>query len=155
MFKKLLIISILIGSCFLLPLSLLAEQKSCDQILKECKNEERQEFFECLYEYCEKKACKEAQVVMGDPKYEVIHKLPTLHDDWLICMVSSQLSQQVPEFDEVIKEEDTDFLQSGLKTSSVVRITRLAVVNKIVLLGSIGNIGAERLVSIKKNYQNG
>lgn len=80
----------------------------------------------------------------------VIRKLPTLHDDWLICMISSQLSQQVPEIDEVIKEEDTDFLQSGLKTSSIIRITRLAVVNKSVLLGSIGNIGTERLVSIKK-----
>lgn len=80
----------------------------------------------------------------------VIRKLPTLHDDWLICMVSSQLSQQVPEFDEVIKDEDADFLQSGLKTTSIIRIARLAVVNKSVLLGSIGNIGAERLVSIKK-----
>ena len=49
-----------------------------------------------------------------------------------------------------IKEEDTDFLQSGLKTSSIIRIGRLAVVNKNVLLGSIGNIGLERLASIKK-----
>ncbi|MBU4320496.1 MAG: type II toxin-antitoxin system PemK/MazF family toxin [Thermodesulfovibrionales bacterium] len=81
----------------------------------------------------------------------VIRKLPSFHDDWLICMISSQLSQEVPKFDEVIKEEDTDFLQSGLKTSSVIRITRLAVVNKNVLLGSIGNIGPERLASIKKN----
>ncbi len=64
-------------------------------------------------------------------------------------MVSSQLSQQVPEFDEVIKEEDTDFLQSGLKTTSIIRITRLAVVNKSVLLSSIGNIEIERLLSIK------
>ncbi len=80
----------------------------------------------------------------------VIRKLPSLHDDWLICMISSQLSQQVPEFDVVIKEEDADFLQSGLKTSSVIRITRLAVINKNVLLGFIGSIGAERLVSIKK-----
>ena len=64
-------------------------------------------------------------------------------------MVSSQLSQQVPEFDEVIKAEDTDFLQSGLKTTSIIRITRLAVVNKSVLLSSIGNIGIERLLSIK------
>lgn len=80
----------------------------------------------------------------------VIRKLPILHDDWLICMVSSQLYQKVPEFDEIIKNEDADFLQSGLKTTSIIRIARLAVVNKSVLLGSIGNIGAERLVSIKR-----
>jgi len=80
----------------------------------------------------------------------VIRKLPNLHDDWLICMISSQLSQQIPEFDEIIKEEDSDFLQSGLKTSSIIRITRVAVVNKSVLLGSIGNIGVARLEAIKK-----
>lgn len=57
-------------------------------------------------------------------------------------MISSQLSQQIPEF--------ADFGQSGLKASSVIRISRLAVVNKNVLLGSIGNIGLERLISIKK-----
>ena len=38
----------------------------------------------------------------------VIRKLPSLHDDWLICMISSQLSQELPKFDEVIKEEDTE-----------------------------------------------
>lgn len=80
----------------------------------------------------------------------VLRKLPTLHDDWLVCMVSTQLSQQVPAFDEVIKDEDTDFLQSGLKTAGIIRIARLAVVNKSVLLGSIGNIGAEHFVSIRK-----
>ncbi len=64
-------------------------------------------------------------------------------------MISSQLSQQISEFDEVINEEDTDFKQSGLKTSSVIRISRLAVVNRNVLLGSIGNIGSERLNLIK------
>ncbi len=64
-------------------------------------------------------------------------------------MISSQLSQQVAEFDEVINEEDTDFEQSGLKISSVIRISRLAVVDRNVLLGSIGNIGTERLSLIK------
>jgi len=67
----------------------------------------------------------------------VIRRLPGIHDDWLICMISSQLSQQIPGFDEVIKEEDADFEQSGLKTSSVVRISRLAVVNRNILLGSM------------------
>lgn len=80
----------------------------------------------------------------------VIRKIPGSYGDWLICMISSQLSQQIPEFDEIIKEKAADFEQSGLKTSSVIRISRLAVVNKNDLLGSIGNIGLERLISIKK-----
>lgn len=79
----------------------------------------------------------------------VLRKLPGPYDDWLICMISSQLSQQISEFDEVINKEGADFEQSGLKTSSVIRISRLAVVNKNVFLGSIGNIGTERLNLIK------
>lgn len=60
----------------------------------------------------------------------VIRGLPGAYGDWLICMISSNLSQQIPDFDEVIKEDAADFGQSGLKTSSVIRIGRLAVVNK-------------------------
>jgi len=64
-------------------------------------------------------------------------------------MISSQLSQHIPGFDAIIKEEDADFGQSGLKISSVVRISRLAVVEKSTLLGSIGGISADRLNVIK------
>ena len=81
----------------------------------------------------------------------VIRELPGSYGDWLICMVSSQLTQQIPDFDEVIKEEDPDFGRSGLKTSSVVRVGRLAVVNGKFLLGSIGDIAPVRLMSIRKN----
>lgn len=79
----------------------------------------------------------------------VLRKLPGPYDDWLICMISTQLSQQIADFDEIINEKDTDFEQSGLKTSSVIRISRLAVVNRNILLGSIGTVGNKRLEAIK------
>ena len=79
----------------------------------------------------------------------VIRKLPGPHNDWLISMISSQLSQQVSGFDEIITKQDRDFERSGLKASSVIRISRLAVVNKDALVGSIGNIDFERLNLIK------
>ncbi|MBM2839347.1 MAG: transcriptional modulator of MazE/toxin, MazF, partial [Deltaproteobacteria bacterium] len=79
----------------------------------------------------------------------VLRKTPSPYDDWLICMVSSQLAQELPEFDIVLYENDSDFEQSGLKISSVIRISRLAVVSKDILLGSIGSISDERLNLIK------
>lgn len=79
----------------------------------------------------------------------VLRKLPGAHDDWLICMISSQLSQEIPGFDEIIYKNDLDFDISGLKTSSVIRITRLAVVNKDILLGTMGNVSDNRLTLIK------
>ena len=80
----------------------------------------------------------------------VIRKVVGPHEDWLICMISSQLSQKIEGFDEVLSKEDGDFRQSGLKQASVIRIGRLAVVQNMILLGSIGEINAERLERIKK-----
>jgi mRNA interferase MazF len=80
----------------------------------------------------------------------VIRKVTGLHEDWLICMISSQLSQGKEGFDEFLSEEDRDFRQSGLKQASVIRIGRLAVVQKAILLGAIGEINPERLGGIKQ-----
>lgn len=79
----------------------------------------------------------------------VIREIPGLHEDWLICMISSQLSRKVDGFDEVISEDDGDFVSSGLKQISLIRIGRLAVVEKTILLGAIGEISPARLDRIK------
>jgi mRNA interferase MazF len=52
----------------------------------------------------------------------MIRKVPGQHNDWLICMISSQLSQEVAGFDEVISEKDTDFVKSGLKQTSLIAL---------------------------------
>ena len=80
----------------------------------------------------------------------VIRNLPGPHSDWLICMISSQLSQEVQGFDEIISEQDDDFILSGLKQTSLIRIGRLAVVDQKILIGAIGEIDATRLERIKK-----
>ncbi len=79
----------------------------------------------------------------------VIRKVPGPHGDWLICMISSQLSQEVANFDELISEKDDDFISSGLKQASLIRIARLAVVETNILLGAIGEISTDRLRRIK------
>lgn len=66
-------------------------------------------------------------------------------DDWLVCMVSSRLRQAKPNLDEIVAPEDADFARSGLKAASVVRLTRLAVVDGALLVGGIGEIDGERL----------
>jgi len=84
----------------------------------------------------------------------VLRKLPGRYDDWLICMISSQLTQTVPGFDEVVSFTDPDFAVSGLKTESTIRISRLAVVDKFILCGAIGTIAPERLSRIKTGLAN-
>ena len=79
----------------------------------------------------------------------LLGKLPGEHGDWLICMISSQVRHYVPEFDEIVREEDLDFANSGLKVTSVIRIGRLAVVEADILLGAAGDIATDRLQRIK------
>lgn len=79
----------------------------------------------------------------------ILRRLPGPYNDWLICMVSSQLQQQVPEFDEAISENDFDYKTSGLKMPSIIRIGRLAIVEQTILLGAIGEINPDRLKRIR------
>jgi hypothetical protein len=50
-------------------------------------------------------------------------------------MISSQLNQEIPGFDEIVTSDDLDFNDSGLKLPSLIRIGRLAVVNSDILVG--------------------
>jgi mRNA interferase MazF len=61
-------------------------------------------------------------------------------------MISSNLDQNVPDFDEVIIPNDVDFKDSGLKVPSLIRIGRLAVVDAGILIGKLGQIDTQRLL---------
>lgn len=108
---------------------------------------------------------KEGQIVLfrfpqtnwGEGKLRpalVIRKIPGEYDDWLICMISSRLYQQQAGFDEIIGPKDSDFKDSGLKTESIIRIFRLAVVEKEILIGKLGQISQQRLNRIKEKLSN-
>jgi len=79
----------------------------------------------------------------------VLRSVPGTHHDWLICMVSTQLHQQIPDLDEVVHDTDSDFPQTGLKATSLVRVTRIAVVSANLLRGAIGIIAPDRLERIR------
>lgn len=53
----------------------------------------------------------------------VLRQCSRQYEDWLICMISSQLVQYTLGIDEVIAEDDADFKESGLKKTSVIRLT--------------------------------
>jgi mRNA interferase MazF len=54
-------------------------------------------------------------------------------DDWLVCVVSSQLQQAEAGFDEILTPADADFAATGLKAPSVLRLSRLAVLDGSLL----------------------
>jgi mRNA interferase MazF len=79
----------------------------------------------------------------------IIRALPGPQEDWLLCMVSSQLRHEIPEMDEVVCDTDPDFRQTGLRMTSLIRVTRLAVVSGGELEGAIGQLTEERLRRIR------
>jgi len=79
----------------------------------------------------------------------IVRKLPGDYDDWLVCMVSSQLDQAIEGLDETLAETDDDFLATGLKAPSVIRVSRVAVCHGSSLLGAIGRLSGTRLDRIR------
>ena len=78
----------------------------------------------------------------------ILRKLTGERDDWLLCMITSLKPERERELTEKITKDGEDFKSSGLKTDSLIRIDRLAIVNRSILLGKIGAISEKRLEHI-------
>ena len=82
----------------------------------------------------------------GRGKYRpavVLRRMPGF-GDLLVCGVSTQLRQQVVDFDEIIEPSHADFKMSGLKAPSLIRLGFLAVLPVSSFLGTIGSISGQR-----------
>jgi mRNA interferase MazF len=82
----------------------------------------------------------------GRGKYRpaiVLRRMPGF-GDLLVCGISTQLRQQVADFDEIIEPSHTDFKTSGLKAPSLIRLGFLAVLPASSFLGTIGSISGQR-----------
>ncbi len=71
--------------------------------------------------------------------------------DALICGISTQLQQEVAGFDEIISGQDADFVNSGLRTDSLVRLGFLTVVPHSKIAGSLGSISVTRHKRLLQN----
>ena len=70
--------------------------------------------------------------------------------DFLVVGVSSQLRQEVADFDEVVRLTDSDFKSSGLKVESLIRLGLLTVIPSSSILGVLGQVSESRLERLKK-----
>lgn len=80
----------------------------------------------------------------------LLRKLDNSHDDWLVCMISSQTHQLNPDLDWQLSHSDPEFVDSGLKFSSVFRLSRIAVLDGTLLIGKLGCISEQRLYELRK-----
>ena len=80
----------------------------------------------------------------------VVAVAPGRHSDLLLALITSRIYQAIPQFDEIITQTDADYVASGLKVQSAVRLARLASVDPAIINARLGNISAARLHRIRK-----
>lgn len=73
----------------------------------------------------------------------VLRRMPPF-GDWLICGVSTQLHHQVVGFDDTILPAHPDFVSSGLKAPSLIRLGFLTVLPADRFLGVLGSVSRNR-----------
>jgi mRNA interferase MazF len=69
----------------------------------------------------------------------------------LIVGISSQLRHEVEGFDEHISESESDFADSGLKTTSLIRVGMVTTIPVKAVMGELGAISLDRLARIRNN----
>jgi mRNA interferase MazF len=82
----------------------------------------------------------------------LIKKIPNGFDDWLVCMVSTQLFQKVEVVEIIVSEKDLGFTQTGLKKDSLIRTTRIAVVEASIFAGKLGSLPDLIFTTIKQSF---
>ena len=81
----------------------------------------------------------------------VVAVAPDRHADLLLALITSRLYQAIPELDEIIDLDDSDYKNSGLQVPSVVRLARLVSVEKSVINARLGSISSKRLKQMRKH----
>jgi len=79
----------------------------------------------------------------------VLVELPP-YTDLLICGISSKLRQEVTGFDEIIRQDDSNFTQSGLKVDSLIRLGLLTTIPALAVIGELGSLTPERHATLVK-----
>ena len=84
----------------------------------------------------------------------LVKKIGGNFDDWLVCMISTQTRHQIQGLEVVLPETMPDFTRTGLKIKSLVRVSRLAVVESNVFTGKLGSLPTETFEDIRIRLAN-
>ncbi len=84
----------------------------------------------------------------------LLKQMPTKYNDFLVSAISTQLHQYIHEFDLIIRNTDKDFAETGLLTTSVVRLASLAILTATSITGTIGFLKARDHQQLLKNLAN-
>jgi mRNA interferase MazF len=76
-------------------------------------------------------------------------------DDITVCFISSVIQNNLHKFDILVDSKDKYFKKTGLKSESIIKTTKIATLDKAVVLGKIGELDNKNMNKVKsalKNY---
>lgn len=74
--------------------------------------------------------------------------------DWIVCAISTQLKQEVKDFDFIMEDKNASFKLTGLKSSSLVRLGFINTIDKKSIPGTIGQIPENIIKSLQQRLAN-
>src|SRR3989344_923399 len=69
-------------------------------------------------------------------------------DDITVCFISS-VQNKIHKFDILIDSKDKNFKKTVLKLKSVIKVTKIATLDKAVVLGQIGELDTQTMKKVK------
>ena len=72
----------------------------------------------------------------------VIVSYGAIGDDVIVAFISSQKPARQQKFDILLEESGGYFGRTGLKTASVIKVSKIATLDKKIILGEIGELDA-------------
>ena len=70
-------------------------------------------------------------------------------EDISVCFISSAPQNKIHKFDILVDIKDRDFNKTGLKLKSVIKVAKIATLDKAVVLGKIGVLDIKNLHKVK------
>ncbi len=71
-------------------------------------------------------------------------------DDVTVCFISSISQNKIYKFEITIDSKDKYFKKTGLKVKSIIKTTKIATLDKAVVLGKIGELDSKNIQKVKK-----
>ncbi len=71
-------------------------------------------------------------------------------DDITVCFISSLIPKKIQRFDILVNPKDESFQKTGLKLKSIIKTTKIATLDKAVIVGKIGNLDILSIKKVKK-----
>jgi len=74
----------------------------------------------------------------------------TAHGDVILAFISTQVPPQLPPTSVLLANTDPDFQQTGLKTDSVIRLDKLATIERRLITRRLGKLSQSKLFAVDK-----